>query len=340
MEEFSAYANLVVGTLLALEEGEDLFINTPSRFHFFARLVEKAAMARTRRQVTVVLTKAGRQTGLAVNEPEEGMLPRCKARALLCLKAPQARMAPSPDFEEDAQDFPLMMRYGHLAEPLDLGRRIGSPFCAVPCRAQDDQQGWRVLLSSPLMDPASHARHEEVLRRLNTLSPRRLRLSSPDGALEVELDPRGRFCGSRIVLEGGRGFFTDLDTGSYTANIARADGAIAVKGTLMGHQVEETLSLRDGRVEATGGVLGRFLALERSLGRLATLTLSEDGLVLGLGPSRLECLREIPLAEKDLPPAFSSSVFKAELRSPLPRIEAETSDGESLALANDGRLLV
>lgn len=341
------YAEKIVWNLLRLQDGEDLSINSENGYLYFAHLVKEEALKATHRPVTFVITRGGRPSAVAPYEPEDYTLPQSRGHVMLHLEHRTRPDQSFSDFESAAEDMGAMLRFGHLAEPIYLDRRIAVPWCSVPVFAEQDEENWNALLSSFLFSsPDISAQHLLRCQTLNRFGIRKLRLTGEKTDLELELDSGSQFIDNFITLSNSRSFFSGINTDLMKTNLKRlnCNGKAEVEALILGNALDSVVTFQDGilvtnPMDYSQRILKRFFLLEDNLDCLSILTIGEKGVCLSLGCNLLDSLKSIPKDEDHLPDGFVQTVFKLDLNLKCDKIQAFTPEGEIL-LMNHGTLLL
>lgn len=348
MNEYDRYTYRIVNELLQLQAGEDLFINFEKKLLFFARLVKDAALAVTHRPVTLVMMSLGRPCGIAPYDPEDFCLPQSKGKAMLHLEKPSKLLSAANDFDEISKDMRTMMEYGHLSEPLILGRRIAVPWCSVPCFEENDVEGWGSFLSSRLFISGSvPSAHKDRCDSINLLKLRQLDILDGTSRLTLTLSDSSHFIGRHVELNETRSFFSGVETDALSINLdsRNCNGEAKVRTSLVGNRIDCQVIFTEGRLipnsmDPSQRFFSRFFLLEEDSNRISSMTITADGIYLMLGSSILESMNIIPSDERELPSDFMRNVYQIKLELKPDRIEGITSHDEKMLLMNRGKLLI
>ncbi|MGH0053546.1 MAG: aminopeptidase [Sphaerochaetaceae bacterium] len=129
------YVRLIIEVQLKLREGDSLSINSETSTLAFARMLAKKACLATRQTVTIVHTNHGKVVDAIPIEPEDKEIFRPPVQgAVMChlVDLDEHPYLTQIDLKSASEDIPILAKYGLLAEPVFLDRRIAVPWANIP----------------------------------------------------------------------------------------------------------------------------------------------------------------------------------------------------------------
>ncbi len=129
------YARLVVEVQLKLREGDSLSINSDASTLSFARLLAQTAAIATRQTVTIVHTNHGKVVDAIPIEPIEKEIFRPPVQgSVMChiIDLDGHPYLTPTDLNTAADEVTTLGKYGLLADPVFLDRRIAVPWANIP----------------------------------------------------------------------------------------------------------------------------------------------------------------------------------------------------------------
>ncbi|WP_321301531.1 aminopeptidase [uncultured Sphaerochaeta sp.] len=129
------YARLVIEVQLKLREGDSLSINSEASTLTFARLLAQKAALATRQTVTIVHTNHGKVVDAIPIEPTEKEIFRPPVQgAVMChiVDLDEHPYLTPTDLNTAAEEVTTLGKYGLLADPVFLDRRIAVPWANIP----------------------------------------------------------------------------------------------------------------------------------------------------------------------------------------------------------------
>ena len=307
-DELTTYAQKVLSVLLRLQQGEALSINTEESDFGFARLIAIKACEMTGVPARIVVTVNGRPSDVVDIDPE-GSAGQITSRVLLRLEHVSDRELPAGYSETDVEpdDFPTLKRMGHLAEPIELNRRIALPWCVVPANID-----MSAMIDSDKVLAADYRR-----RYLNSLDLASLSLDGDGTSLLLSFPVLSRFTGGTQKLTSGRSFLSSVDYDRLyrIVDCQTAEGRVRAWAVILGKRESLELEFRDGCLSGAGGsrTLSRFLEFDKLLGRAGYISMRDREFCLFLGGSVTDGLLEAYEDEDKIPSFFNKSPYSLRL---------------------------
>ncbi len=377
--DLQRYADVVVDSLLKLAIGDALVINTEEEGFSTARAVANAALERTRLPVKILVTESGRLVdSIDFDPPMESLFAPVKPTDSVLLRissgfygtgAERSGAIAGDEFAEDSfaglpkdfsgDDLRLLQRFGHLAEPVVTGRRIGSPYLVAPA-FQRGNISWFDDNNFNLVKEIENI--DNIAGYLDRAGIRALRFTSGNGTDFLVEIPEGVFFLNRHVRLPRRDFISDVDFRRIRCVLDRFSASGRIFGTVrvFGRAVDADLFF-DGGVLAeadlecsTGGsqdgkqdlwdaeeAFRRLLSFDPMLREAGYAELSGTGARLYLGGSVLESLLTVPMTDEEIPPFFNTSIYSICVEFPSDTdVSGILQDGESIKIIRGGRFLV
>ena len=318
-----AYAAAIAGELLDLRLGDALSINTDEEDLEFARLVANKALQLTDVTVKIVVTKEGKPVNVLEFDPAPpAHMP--SGAAMLRLRHVKRHAAPKGhilDISVDRNELGVIQKYGHLAEPVVLNRRIAVPWCVADVFDADDP-AWDALsrkIALSVSNQSLAARYR--IRRVSEWGIRNLTLRGEGFSLNLDVPAQTLFTDGVQTLSSGREFLCtmDFDRLSFNVDRASADGNVMVQLRALGVDQEANLVFKDGLLSDWTHTpsLDRLIGFDENLRRPGYISLMDNEITLNLGGALVEALDAVPESEDLLPRWFNTSLYTLRCVLPL-----------------------
>jgi len=302
------YAELIIKRQLQLRRGESLSINTESSTIDFARLLAKLASEVTIEAVQIVETSGGRIKQVYPIEPKENEALRPKTTGYVMCHI--VDLDDSPYYSEEkpadiAKDVVSLGKFGILAEPVELDRRLAFPWANIPYPGANwglqylgedatEQDLWNLFSALFRLDDKNPDRFWESQglmlsyrkRKLNALKPEHLEVIGDGWAFTCTLAKATQWAGGEQVAGKERKFFSTLPIQHLFATIdgTSANGTISSSRPflLLGKQVSgATFTLKDGKAIAWSAekgcdALDAFFAVDEGAKVLSELSIADE----------------------------------------------------------------
>lgn len=347
MSETKAYAKTIVEDLLRLKGGDALSINTEEQDLEFAKEIANTALPITQVTVKIVVTENGKPTQVLEFDPAPPALdPQSFAMLRLAHEKVQ-KLQEDTDYLEvivDKEDLVTVQKFGHLAEPVLLNRRISVPWCVARVHELNTDK-WheinkKIELGISNQNLISDYRRQFLQQSDFTL----LHITGSNTDFTVRIPEGARFLGGTQVLPNGRKFLNslDFDVISFLLDCNSLDGQLEALTKVLGKDVTCELLFKDGKLVAYQPLkeLSTLFAFDENLKKPGYFSFRDKDFTLHLGGSIVDGLEEIPQDESQLPEYFNKSLYtlKLHLDSKL-NIFATNCAGKTTELVRRGFFL-
>lgn len=305
------YARLVIEVQLKLQEGDSLSINSEASTLAFARLLAQKAVMATRQTATIVHTNHGKVVDVIPIEPVEKEIFRPPVQgAVMChiVDLDEHPYLTPTNLSTVANEVSILGKYGLLADPVFLDRRIAVPWANIPypgprwalqllgAQASEEDM-WKLFTAIYRIEDEHAFRFWE--EQGNLLAYRKQKLNKQgrcmlhmvgDGwQLEATMAKDTIWAGGRQTLANQRSFFSSLPVQALHAAL---DGKSA-KGTftssrpfyVLGQEVkgaqftvEEGL-VTDYTAETGGDALDTLFSVDDDAKRVSEIALADHDTV-------------------------------------------------------------
>ncbi|MFA6845124.1 MAG: aminopeptidase [Sphaerochaetaceae bacterium] len=302
------YAQLVIKSQLQLKQGESLSINSESSTIEFARLLAKLACEVTIEPVQIVETNEGKIKQVFPIDPEENDALRPNITGFVMCHLVNLNECPYLSAENPwnlISDVSLLGKFGLLAEPVLLDRRIAVPWANVPIPGANwglqyldanatEEDLWKFFASLLRLDTDDPSRfwieQGNMLffrkRKLNLLRPRTLDIVGDGWSIQLDIAKGTQWCGGEQTAKGQRHFFSSLPLQHLFTSV----DCKSAKGTfsstraflLLGKQVEgASFVIEEGKVvsytaESGGEALDAFFSIDEGAKHICSLSLADE----------------------------------------------------------------
>ncbi len=302
------YARLILETMVRVQEGDALSINTEEVSLPFAKLLAALASEMTMQPVNIVVMKHGQPLGVIPVEPVEHdiLKPQPTGAAMIRIVDTENRTWEEPeDLAAACADLVQLQQYEHLAEPLIFDRRIAVPWAVVHVPGPNwtkhllgednhEETLWNLLqdiwkLDEEQTDKAWDNQIQLLHYRkklLDSLKIKRLRFQTQGTDLTVGIADGAHWEGGLQILPSGRTFIPSLPLEELyiAADRTSADGTVSAKRTmnLFGELVVgTTFTIRNGEIIAWDAEHGKhlldaFFKIDPGARRIGELALSDE----------------------------------------------------------------
>jgi aminopeptidase len=302
------YAELVIRRQLQLRRGESLSINTESSTIDFARLLARLAVEVTIQAVQIVETQNGRIKQVYPIDPKENEALRPKISGYVMCHV--VDLDDCPYYSEEspeaiAKDVVMLGRFGLLAEPIELDRRLAYPWANIPYpgakwglqylgedATEDDLWNlFTALYRLDAKDPDRFWEDQGVMlsyrkKRLNAIKPERLEIVGDGWAFSCSVAKDTQWCGGEQHTSSNRTFFSTLPVQHLYATIdgLSANGSVSSSRPflLLGKQVSgASFTLKNGKAVSWSAQKGEdaldaFFGVDDGADVLCELSLADE----------------------------------------------------------------
>lgn len=340
------YAKAIVNDLLGLRAADGLSINTEDNDFEFAKLVANEALAVTHSTVKVVVTEGGRPIQVMDFDPE---FPGMDAKSFVMLRLAHERKkvfeGPTLDVILDPNDMIAVQRFGHLADPIVLNRRISVPWCVAKVYDDSDEEAWAAIHTKINLNiPSQSLSAVYRSKALENGDLCEMTFTSGEDCFTFGVPQGNLFVSGHQVLRSGREFLTsmDFDRISFIADRNVANGSLSAEVEVLGktqqiHMVFEKGLLVDWTHTKE---LDQLLGFDENLRRVGYVSIRDNEFVIYLGGSITEALGVVPEDEENLPDYFNTSLYTIKCRLPKATdIVCTSANGICRQLADKGMLI-
>lgn len=316
-EHASVYAQSIVNDLLGLRVGDALSINTEEVDLEFAKIIANYALKKTDVTVKIVVINNGRPSQVLEFDPTP---PAHTATAFAMLKLTHISKRSALDdskylnIQIDANNLAAIQKLGHLAEPLEVGRRISVPWCIAYVFDADDADSWAPLLKKISLSVANQDLATTYRRQsLSEYGLTTMYFEGPEMEFSVRIPQSSRFISGHHFLPSGREFLSsmDFDEISFLVDNKSTSGYFTADTIVFGRPVRAKFVFKDGYlVDWTHeDGIDLLFSFDDMLRRVGFLSAKDGQIQVFLGGARVDALAEIPLSEDLLPDWFNTSLY-------------------------------
>lgn len=302
------YARLILETMVRIQEGDALSINTEETALPFARTLAAMASEMTMQPVNIVVMRHGQPQGVIPVEPVEHdvLRPQPTGAAMIRIVDTENREWSEPDDLATAcADLVELQRHEHLAEPLIFDRRIAVPWAVVHVPGpnwtkyllgEDNHEDalWNLLQDIwKLDDEQTEKAWENQIQLLHyrkklleSLHISRLRFQTGGTDLTIGIAKDAHWEGGLQTLPNGRSFLPSLPLEELYIATDRdsAEGTVSSTRpiTIFGEQVVgATFTVHKGEVVSWSAehgqhLLDAFFSIDSGARRIGELALADE----------------------------------------------------------------
>lgn len=341
------YAKSIVTDLLKLRATDALSINTEEIDLEFAKKIANIALEITKVTVKIVVTENGKPTQVLEFDPAPPALdPQGFAMLRLAHESEDDKQDNNEYLEliVDKDDLVTVQKFGHLAEPILLNRRISVPWCVARIYDYNTQQ-WKDInnkLELGISDQSLVADYRrQYLQQSDSVL---LHITGNNTDFTVQIPEGSRFLGGTQVLPNGRKFLNGLnfDVISFITDCNSLDGKLEAHSKVLGKEIDCKLVFKDGKlVDWTHSKeLDSLFNFDENLKKPGYISFKDKEFILHLGGSLVEGLDTIPENEDLLPEYFNKCLYTLKLHlDPKLSIFATNCQGKTTELVRKGYFL-
>lgn len=314
----SSYSLFIVQKLLQLRNGDALSINTEEISFQFAKEVANCALKITNFPVKIVLTENGRPLEVTDFEPD-GVFSKNTGLAMLRINyvKEEANEENSLNVVVEKEDLATCQKLGHLAEPVELERRIAVPYCVVPFYSGNDERWLKVEKSIKDFD-SDFIITKYRKQNLEHLDIHTLHYIGENTDFTVTLPEDESFISNLINLSNGRAFNNSI----YTTNLFTVAERLSLNGKfkartkVFGKNVVVEVKAQNGNLSFVNDSfeLKELLSFDEKLSQIGYISFSDKHFSLFLGGSPVDPILEIINKQELLPDYFNDSLYSLELK--------------------------
>lgn len=342
-----AYAKTIVADLLKLRAGDALSINTEEIDLEFAKEIANTALEITRVTVKIVVTDKGKPNQVIEFDPAPPALDPQSFAMLRLAHESEEKQENKEEYLElivDKEDLVTVQKFGHLAEPVLLNRRISVPWCVAKIHDNNTQQ-WDDINNKIDLGIENQCLVADYRRQyLQQWDSILLHLTGKNTDFSVQIPEGARFMGGTQVLPSGRKFLNSLnfDVISFITDCNFIDGKLEAQCKVLGKDLDCILVFKDGKlVDWTHSKeLDTLFNFDENLKKPGFISFKDKEFILHLGGSLVEGLATIPEDESSLPDYFNKCLYTLKLHlDPKLNIFATNCKGKTIELVKRGFFL-
>lgn len=302
------YARLILETMVRIQEGDALSINTEDTALPFARLLAAMASEMTMQPVNIVVMKQGQPQGVIPVEPIEHdiLRPQPTGAAMIRIADTEGREWGEPeDVASVCSDLVALQHHEHLAEPFIFDRRIAVPWAVIHVPGpnwtryllgEDNHEDalWNLLQDIWKLDEddANRVWEDQIQmlhyrkQLLESSHIKKLRFTAPGTDLVVDIAEHAHWEGGLQTLPNGRTFIPSLPMEELyiAADRKRAEGTVSATRPigLFGEQVTgATFTMHNGEViswtaEHGQHLLDAFFSIDAGSRHIGEIALADE----------------------------------------------------------------
>lgn len=347
MRDTKAYAKAIVEELLRLQGGDALSINTEEQDLEFAKEIANTALPITQVTVKIVVTENGKPTQVLEFDPAP---PALDPQGFAMLRLAHEKKSSTQEGSEylevivDKEDLVAVQKFGHLAEPVLLNRRISVPWCVA--KVHDfDAENWKEIDSKLELGIANQNLVADYRRQfLQQSDSTLLHITGENTDFTVGVPEGARFIGGTQVLPSGRKFLNslDFDVMSFLVDCNSLEGHFEARAKVLGKNLTCSFEYKDGQLISYNPQkeLSTLFAFDENLKKPGYFSFKDKEFNLHLGGALVDGLDRIPEEEELLPQYFNRCLYtlKLHLDSKL-SIFATDCSGKTTELVRKGFFL-
>ncbi len=341
-----AYAKTIVTDLLKLRAGDALSINTEEIDLEFAKEIANTALDITKVTVKIVVTENGKPNQVMEFDPAPPALD-AQAFAMLRLAHESQNKQDNTEYLEiivDKEDLVTVQKFGHLAEPVLLNRRISVPWCVAQIH-DDNTQQWKEINNKIDLGIENQILVADYRRQyLQQSDSVLLHITGKNTDFTVKIPEGARFLGGTQILPNGRKFLNTLnfDVISFITDCNSLEGRLEAHCKILGKELDCTLIFKDGNLVnwTPEKELNSLFNFDDNLKKPGYISFKDKEFILHLGGSLVEGLSIIPENESSLPDYFNKCLYTLKLYlDPKLSIFATNCNGNTTELVRHGFFL-
>lgn len=311
------YATFVNVKLLNLREGDALSVNTEEITFSFAREIANSALEITHCPVKIVVTDNGRPVEVADFEPK-GIAVQIKAMAMVRISSVTKEIElnePSLNVVVDKDDLITCQKHNHLAEPIDLERRIAVPYCVVPYCFNNNEMKAQVEKAVNDFDSISAVvqfRKQNLLQKdIHTLH-----FISEFTDFTLDLPENVGFISNLNILSNGRKFNHSIETESIITDVDKnsLNGKFEAKCKVFGKNGIYKFEAENGVIHCLNPSfeLKQLLSFDSDINKAGYLKFSDKRFSLFLGGAPIEPVLQ-DVNDNKVPDYLNTCIYALEL---------------------------
>lgn len=320
MSLFSEYASIIINSLLKLQEGDTLSVNTEECDFEFARVIADMAVRKTKTISKIVITSQGRPSEVVDFDPYE---PAVQTKALCMLHLNHCDESVSSDEKVldvivDKNDLRAIQKLGHLADPVILDRKIVISWCVIPSFYANNPELESLVnrLSKDIDGQILASKYRK--KYLNQTDIDKLHFYSDSCDFTIDLPENVQFIGGLETLSNGREFVPTVDFQNLMCNVDKnsINGWFNASSSILGKKVSLKLTFDNGALKNNYECiqLKNILTFDEDISKVGMIEMGDKYFVLHFGCSSVESLRNKPESEDNLPSWFNQSIYKFECK--------------------------
>ena len=351
MNTTKAYAKTIIEDLLRLKAGDALSINTEEQDLEFAKEIANTALPITQVTVKIVVTEKGKPTQVLEFDPAP---PALDPQSFAMLRLAHENTTPMTQEAEDAskyldlivdkEDLVTIQKFGHLAEPVLLNRRISVPWCVAKVHNTDNEK-WQEIEKKIELGIANQNLVADYRRQfLQQSDSILLHITGSNTDFTVKVPEGAKFLGGTQVLPSGRKFLSslDFDIMSFIVDCNSLSGHFEAHTQVLGKDLACSFVFEDGQMVSwkPEKELNTLFAFDENLRKPGYFSFKDKDFTLHLGGSIVDGLENLPEDESLLPEYFNKCLYTLKLHlDPKLSIFVTNCDGKTTELVRRGFFL-
>lgn len=306
-ESFKEYSKIVLKDYLRLQRGDALSVNAEECNLEEAKYLASEALSITGANVKIVTTVNGKPQEVIEFDAPDSLTTQVNGLAMVRLVNENNYSTDNPN-EIDANNLPLIKKLGHLAEPLEVGRRIAVPWAVVNVNSKGPELNGNFDSIAKLTDEIRY--RQSYLRHLDI---HKVRITGDKCDFTFEVPEDVYFTGGLQTLSNGREFLTgdNFDLLSFTVDKNSAKGSFTAMTKIAGNTKEIHFEFKEGVLTShtPDAVLDKILSLDQEICKIGLIRFRDKEIIVNLGGSDTNSLSSLPQTEDDIPQEFNTSLF-------------------------------
>ena len=347
MKDTKAYAKTIIEDLLRLQAGDALSINTEEQDLEFAKEIANTALPITQVTVKIVVTDNGKPTQVLEFDPAPPALDPQSFAMLRLAHEKQQKVQEGSNYLEvivDKEDLVTVQKFGHLAEPVLLNRRISVPWCVAKVHDSEAEEWKGIDTKIGLGIPNQNLVADYRRQFLQQSDSVKLHITGSNTDFTVQIPEGARFLGGTQVLPSGRKFLSslDFDVMSFIVDCNSLSGHFEAHTRILGKELDCNFVFGEGKLVSyePKKELNTLFAFDENLKKPGYFSFRDKEFTLHLGGSIVDGLEKLPEEESLLPEYFNKCLYTLKLHlDPKLSIFATNCEGKTLELVRKGFFL-
>ena len=304
-ESFKEYTEKILNEYLKLRQGDALSVNTEEVFLEQAKYLANKAIEITGANVKIVVTENGKPSDVIEFDSPQQLTTQLTGLAMVRIVGKTGITSENPD-DITSGNLPFIHKLGHLAEPLEIGRRIVVPWCVINPDYDLNRKEPQV---TEIEYRKSYLRHWDIHKLF-------FKGENTDFSIEVPEDIY--FIGGLQELSNSRTYLTgsNWDRLSFAVDKNSLNGRFLSNCSVAGMEKEIEFEFSNGKMtfHTPDSMLDKILSLDDEISLAGLISMRDGELILSLGGSDTQSLPELPETEEEIPEWFNTSLYTVKCR--------------------------